>query len=147
MEKIYVYCARKRTHCDEAACFSIGSVADVVERASPTEAGGAAIPRVEFALGPFLDFDEAGSVESQLDSLLSRFRKQQRQYRVNPLEVPEFWAWVDAQILSVYIGERVSVPYRISRCSRHKGRSVTPKRRSADGGGKDSNQSGEASES
>lgn len=129
MDRIHVYCVRERPRCGEPVCFNIGIVVEPGETSSSRKPCSATVPATEFTLGPFLDLDEAEHTASQLDSLLSRFRTSHRRYSANPLGVAGFWELVNAQILSIDVSERVTVPNWILWHGRHKVRRVS--RRSA----------------
>lgn len=90
------------------------------------------LPRTVFKLGPFFDGDEAENVESQAHSLLSQYQVQRGRYRVNPLELSEFWEWIDAQILPICVYEETAFPCQPSRLGRMDCRPTFSLRRSSD---------------
>ena len=108
MKNIYVYCVREQAHGQGPACFKIGCDYDLAQPANTLQATKSIPPRTVFALGPFLDRDEAQIVESQAHILLSRYEVQRRRYRVNPLDVLEFRDWIGAQILPVSVHEKTA---------------------------------------
>ena len=62
--------------------------------------------KIVLTLGPFLNRDEAEDIECQAHGLLSQYRVRGEWFSINPLIVPEFWEWIDAQILPVRICEK-----------------------------------------
>ena len=66
--------------------------------------------RIVFVLGPFFDRDEAQDVESQAHKLLAEHRVRGEWFDMNPLVVPEFWEWIDAQILPLCVHEKSAIP-------------------------------------
>ena len=133
MEQIYVYCFREQALFDKApAYFKIGRANDLEKRTSSTQAANARPPNCVFALGPFLDNDEAEIVESQAHRFLSRFGIQRGRYRVNPLEISEFREWISAQIIPICVYEKNTCPRPRIRLVRTGRRSSVSLRRSAD---------------
>ena len=108
MEEIFVYCIRKRAGGKEFVDFTTGAAASFRSQTC-SMAGADGRPRgTIFKLGPFLDIDEAMHVESQLHRLSSKFRVPGERFYANPLRVPEFWDWVDAQILPIDVCEETA---------------------------------------
>ena len=145
MENIYVYCVREQTHCRRAhTYFKIGRADDLQGRSSLMQAIHAKPPRTVIILGPFLDRDEAETVESQAHSLLSRFEVQEGRYRINPLQVSGFWEWIDAQILPICVYEKTAFPCQPSELGPMDCRPTVSLRRSADVEGRASDSPEEA---
>lgn len=118
----FIYCIREQALCEnESVYFKIGHANDLDRRKSSMQTANPRPFRTVFVLGPFLDRDEAEDVESQAHSLLSKYRVRGEWFDVNPLEVPEFWNWIDAQILPIYVHEKGATPRRRVRQQRGRG--------------------------
>ena len=111
MKSYYLSCIRERALRDgESEYFKIGHSNDLdLQIISMRTANSRAFQTV-FVLGPFLDRDEAELVESQAHSLLAEYRVRGEWFDVNPLEIAEFWEWVDAQILPIRVHEERALP-------------------------------------
>jgi len=108
MRNIYVYCSREQAYCGRMLVrLWVGTPGDVAQRASSVQIDRENSPETLFTLGPFLDRDEAESVQSQAHSVLSQFQIGQGRYHANPLEISEFCEWIDAQILPICVYEKV----------------------------------------
>lgn len=103
----YIYCVREQALCENAPVyFKIGHANDLERRKSCMQTANPRPLRTVFVLGPFLDRGEAEDVESQAHSLLAAYRVRGEWFSVNPLTLPEFWGWIDAQLLPICVHEK-----------------------------------------
>lgn len=109
--KNYIYCVREQAiRENESVYFKIGHANDLDRRKSSMQTANRRPLRFVFVLGPFLCRNEAEDVESQVHSLLSKYRIRGEWFEVNPLAVPDFWDWIDAQILPICVHEKSAIP-------------------------------------
>lgn len=107
----YIYCVREQAlRENESVCYKVGHANDLDRRKSSMQTANPRLLRTVFLLGPFLDRDEAEDVESQAHTVLARYRVRGEWFNVNPLEVPEFLLWVEAQILAICVNEETTSP-------------------------------------
>ena len=107
----YIYCVREQAiRENESVYFKIGHANDLDRRKSSMQTANPRPLRFVFVLGPFLCRDEAEDVESQAHSLLSKYWVRGEWFDVNPLAVPDFWDWIDAQILPLCVHEKSAIP-------------------------------------
>lgn len=103
----YIYCIREQALCEnECVYFKIGHANDLDRRKSSMQTANPRPLRVVFVLGPFLNRDEAEDVESQAHKLLAKHHVRGEWFDTHPLSVPEFWEWIDSQILPISVHER-----------------------------------------
>lgn len=105
MESILVYCRREHASRTQTPYYSTETVIRPSTLEGPRASASEDLTGTIFTLGPFLDVDEACLVEAQLCSLMSNPGDPEGVFYRNPIEVPEFRAWVDAQILPVQFCE------------------------------------------
>ena len=104
---IYLYCVcEQASESNKAALFKLVNADGLNSLRSSAKTAHSCTPRTVFALGPFLDSDEAKDVQSQAQSLLAKYRVQGDWLGINPLEIAEFWTWIDAQILPIRVHEK-----------------------------------------
>ena len=116
MENFYIYCNREHADSDkEATSFKFERADDLTRPTSSMQVVNARSAKSVFALGPFLDSDEAETVESQAHSVLALYQIRQARYRVNPLEIAEFWKWIEAQIIPIWVHEKTTFSRQLSR--------------------------------
>ena len=112
----YIYCVREQAlRENESVYYKVGHANDLDRRKSSMQTANPRPLRTVFVLGPFLNRDEAEDVESQAHSVLQAYRVRGEWFEVNPLELPEFLAWIEAQILPICVHEKTTSP-------RHSGR-------------------------
>lgn len=119
----YIYCVREQAlRENESVYFKIGHANDLDRRKSSMQTANPRPLRIVFVLGPFLDRDEAEDVESQAHKLLAKHHVRGEWFDTNPLAVPEFWEWMEAQILPLCVYEKSAIPKRPGRLDRNIGR-------------------------
>ncbi len=126
----YIYCVREQAlRENESVYFKIGHANDLDRRKSSMQTANPRPLRVVFVLGPFLDRDEAEDIESQAHKLLAEHRVRGEWFDTNPLAVPEFWEWIDAQILPLCVHEKSAIPRSRDRQQRGQRRQRQRRRR------------------
>lgn len=119
----YIYCVREQAlRENESVYFKIGHANDLGRRKSSMQTANPRPLRIVFVLGPFLDRDEAEDVEFQAHKLLAKHRVRGEWFDTNPLTVPEFWGWMDAQILPLCVYEMSAIPQQPARLNQSIGR-------------------------
>lgn len=122
MVENYIYCVREQAlRENESVYFKIGHANDLDRRKSSMQTANPRPLRIVFVLGPFLDRDEAEEVESEAHKLLAKHRVRGEWFDTNPLTVPEFWEWIDAQILPLCIHEKSACPRQPARPKKYIG--------------------------
>lgn len=108
---IYIYCVRgQAVENRETVFFEITQANDLDRRKTPAITPNPRTLRTVFVLGPFLDRDEAEDVHAQAHSFLAKHRVAEGSFCINPLEMEEFWEWVDAQLLPILVYEMRTRP-------------------------------------
>ena len=133
MKNYYIGCIREHVHRDgESEYFKFGHSNDVDLQTISMRTTRSRTFKTIFVLGPFLDRDEAVHVESQAHSLVAAYHVKGEWFDVNPLELAEFWEWVDAQILPICVSKRNAFLRQPSRRGRMDRRPTVAPRHSAD---------------
>lgn len=110
MRENYIYCVREQAlRENESVYFKIGHVNNLDRRKSLVQTANPRPFRIVFVLGPFLDRDEAQDVETQAHKLLAEYHVRGKWFDRNPLVVPEFWEWIDAQILPLCVHDKSAI--------------------------------------
>ena len=122
---IYIYCVCAQLQEDSKA-FSFKIVnEDGLDNLTASVLGTELYPlRIVFTLGPFLDLDEANNIESEAQSLLAHYRDKADWLEINPLNLSDFLAWIDSQILPIRVYEKRRGRGRSQTSVRKRGRKV-----------------------
>ena len=111
----FIYCLREQAlRENERVYFKIGHANDLDRRKSCMQTANPRLLRFVFVLGPFLDRDEAEDVESQAHQVLAKHRVRGEWFDTNPLAVPEFLEWIDAQLLPICVQEKSAIPQKLA---------------------------------